>query len=57
MRNPMAKRGYSRDHRPDCKQVCIGLVVTRDGFPFGYEVFDGNTVDMTGRCQGSCRLI
>jgi transposase len=47
MRNPMAKRGYSRDHRPDCKQVCIGLVVTRDGFPLGYEVFDGNTVDMT----------
>jgi transposase len=47
MRNPMAKRGYSRDHRPDCKQVCIGLVVTRDGFPLGYEVFDGNTVDTT----------
>jgi transposase len=45
--NPMAKRGYSRDHRPDCKQVCIGLVVTRDGFPLGYEVFDGNKVDTT----------
>ena len=47
LRNPMAKRGHSRDHRPDCKQVCIGLVVTRDGFPLGYEVFDGNTVDTT----------
>jgi transposase len=43
----MARRGYSRDSRGDCKQVCIGLVVTRDGFPLGYEVFDGNTVDVT----------
>lgn len=47
LRNPMAQRGHSRDHRPDCKQVCIGLVVTRDGFPLGYEVFDGNRVDVT----------
>lgn len=46
-RNPMAKRGYSRDGRPDCKQVCIGLVVTRDGYPLGYELFDGNRVDVT----------
>ncbi len=46
-RNPMAQRGYSRDHRPDCKQVCIGLVVTRQGFPVGYEVFDGNRTDVT----------
>jgi hypothetical protein len=38
---------YSRDSRPDCKQVCIGLVVTRDGYPLGYEVFDGNRVDVT----------
>ncbi len=45
--NPMAKRGYSRDQRPDCKQVCIGLVVTKEGFPVGYEVFDGNRVDVT----------
>lgn len=45
--NPMAKRGYSRDGRPDCKQVCIGLVVTRDGYPLGYELFDGNRVDVT----------
>ena len=45
--NPMAKRGYSRDSRPDCPQVCIGLVVTTDGIPLGYEVFDGNTNDST----------
>jgi len=45
--NPQAQRGYSRDGRPDCKQVCIGLVVTRDGYPLGYEVFDGNRVDVT----------
>ncbi len=43
--NPRARRGYSRDHRPDCKQVCIALVVTFDGFPLGYEVFAGNTHD------------
>ena len=46
-RNPMAKRGHSRDKRPDCKQVCIALVVTRGGIPLGYEVFDGNRVDVT----------
>jgi transposase len=45
--NPMAKRGYSRDSRPDCLQVCLGLVVTTDGIPLGYEVFDGNTNDST----------
>ena len=43
--NPQARRGYSRDHRPDRKQVCIALVVTFDGFPLGYEVFPGNTHD------------
>jgi len=43
--NAMAQRGYSRDHRSDCKQVCIALVVTFDGFPLGYEVFPGNTHD------------
>jgi transposase len=43
--NALAQRGYSRDHRPDCKQVCIALVVTFDGFPLGYEVFAGNTHD------------
>src|SRR5215475_3911930 len=43
--NPQAQRGYSRDHRPDCKQVLIALVVSFDGFPLGYEVFAGNTND------------
>ena len=46
-RNPLAKRGYSRDQRSDCKQVCIGLVVSRCGMPVGYEVFAGNTADVT----------
>jgi len=45
--NPLAQRGYSRDQRPDCLQVCIGLVVTDDGFPVGYEVFAGNRNDAT----------
>ena len=45
--NPQAKRGYSRDHRGDCKQVCIGLVATQDGFPLAYEVFSGNRADVT----------
>jgi len=45
--NPLAQRGYSRDNRPDCKQVCIGLVVTPDGMPVGYEVFAGNRSDTT----------
>ena len=44
--NPQAQRGYSRDHRSDCKQVCIGLVVTRSGLPVAYEVFDGNRSDV-----------
>lgn len=43
--NPLARRGHSRDNRPDCLQVCIGLVVTTDGIPLGYEVFAGNTND------------
>jgi transposase len=45
--NPLAQRGYSRDNRGDCKQVCIGLVVSRCGMPLGYEVFAGNTADVT----------
>ena len=44
-RNPQARRGYSRDQRPDCKQVVVGLVVDRDGFPKAHEVFDGNLQD------------
>ena len=45
--NAQAKHGYSRDKRPDCKQVCIALVVTKEGIPLGYEVFDGNRNDST----------
>src|SRR4029077_2130217 len=45
--NKKAARGYSRDKRPDCKQVNLGLVVTPDGLPIGYEVFAGNTADVT----------
>lgn len=45
--NHLARWGHSRDHRPDCKQVCIGLVVTREGYPLGYEVFTGNRIDVT----------
>lgn len=43
--NPTAQRGYSRDHRSDCKQVCIALVVTKEGIPLGYEIFAGNKHD------------
>jgi transposase len=45
--NPQAKRGYSRDGRPDCVQVCIALVVTPEGLPLAYEVFDGNRTDVS----------
>lgn len=45
--NPQARRGYSRDGRPDCVQVCIALVVTPEGLPLAYEVFDGNRTDVT----------
>jgi transposase len=45
--NPKAKRGYSRDGRPDCKQVVVALVITPAGFPLAYEVMDGNTSDKT----------
>ena len=44
---PRAKRGYSRDHRPDCLQIIIALVITPEGFPLAYEVLDGNTSDRT----------
>jgi transposase len=43
--NAKAQRGYSRDHRPDCKQLCIGLVVNCDGFPLGWETLPGNRRD------------
>jgi transposase len=45
--NPKARRGYSRDGRPDCLQVVIGLVITTEGFPIAYEVMEGNTADST----------
>ncbi|MCI0348018.1 MAG: IS1634 family transposase, partial [Acidobacteriales bacterium] len=45
--NPKAKRGYSRDGRPDCLQVILGLVITTEGFPIAYEVMEGNTADST----------
>ncbi len=45
--NPQAKRGYSRDGRPDCPQICIGLVTSREGLPLAFEIFDGNRVDVT----------
>ena len=45
--NRLMRRGYSRDHRPDCKQLVIALVVNSEGFPFSYEVFDGNRADVT----------
>jgi len=45
-KNPQAKHGHSRDKRSDCRQVCIGLVVTKEGLPLGYEVFDGNRNDV-----------
>jgi transposase len=46
-KNPMMRRGYSRDHRGDCKQVVVALIVNEDGFPLSYETFDGNRADVT----------
>ena len=45
--NPMMRRGYSRDHRPDCEQLVLALIVNQDGFPFSYELFDGNRADVS----------
>lgn len=66
-RNPKAQRGYSRDHRPDCKQLCIGLAVNRDGFPLGFESLAGNARDaqtlmpviekLEQRCGGLRRIV
>ena len=65
--NPKAQRGYSRDHRPDCKQLCIGLVVNRAGFPLGFEVLNGKARDaatlnpmiekLEARCGGTQRIV
>jgi transposase len=46
-KNPMMRRGYSRDHRPDCEQMVIALIVNSEGFPFSYETFDGNRADIS----------
>ncbi len=46
-KNPMMRHGYSRDHRPDCEQMVIALIVNSEGFPFSYETFDGNRADVS----------
>src|ERR1700685_3261066 len=46
-KNPMVRRGYSRDHRPDCEQLVIALIVNNEGVPFSYETFDGNRADVS----------
>jgi transposase len=46
-KNPMMRRGYSRDHRPDCEQMVIALIVNSEGLPFSYETFDGNRADVS----------
>jgi len=46
-KNPLLRRGYSRDHRPDCEQLVIALIVNSEGFPFSYETFDGNRADVS----------
>src|SRR5450432_867596 len=46
-KNPLMGRGYSRDHRPDCEQMVIALIVNREGFPLSYETFDGNRADVS----------
>jgi hypothetical protein len=46
-KNPMMRHGYSRDHRPDCKQMVIALIVNSEGFPLSYETFDGNRADVS----------
>src|SRR6202795_4428678 len=46
-KNPLVRRGYSRDHRPDCEQMVIALIVNREGFPYSYETFDGDRADVS----------
>jgi transposase len=46
-KNPMMRRGYSRDHRPDCAQMVIALIVNSEGFPFSYETLDGNRAEIS----------
>ena len=49
--NGKAKRGYSRDQRPDCKQIVVGLVINRDGFPIAHEILAGNTQESEYSCH------
>jgi transposase len=46
-KDPMMRRGYSRDHRPDCLQLILAVIVNVEGFPLSYETFDGNRADVT----------
>jgi transposase len=46
-KNPLMRRGYSRDHRPDCEQMVIALIVNQEGFPLSYETFNGNRADVS----------
>jgi transposase len=46
-KNAMMRRGYSRDHRPDCEQMVIALIVNQEGFPYSYETFNGNRADVS----------
>jgi transposase len=55
-KDPMMRRGYSRDHRPDCKQVVIALIVNVEGFPLSYETFDGNRADV-GTLETVLRMV
>jgi len=58
--NPKAKRGYSRDHRGDCKQVVVGMVLDEAGFPKATEIYEGNTVDkstLQGMLEGLERRV
>jgi transposase len=45
--NPLLRHGYSRDHRGDCRQVVIALIVNEEGLPLSYETFNGNRADVT----------
>ena len=55
-KNPLRRRGYSRDHRPDGKQVVIALIVNLEGFPLSYETFDGDRADVS-TLEAGMRLV
>jgi transposase len=52
--NSMMRRGYSRDHRSDCEQMVIALIVNSQGFPFSYETFDGNRAEPGSGSRAQC---